>query len=87
MRVERITGRRPATFAYPYGYRGTVSPREHRTARDLGFTIAVTTQPGTLANGIETAALPRISLNGLFQKAGYVSALASGTPFRLMGSS
>ena len=66
---------------------GTVSPRDHRTARDLGFTIAVTTQPGTLANGIETAALPRISLNGHFQKAGYVSALASGTPFRLMGRS
>ncbi|CAN7201597.1 polysaccharide deacetylase family protein [Pararhizobium sp. LjRoot255] len=87
VRVERITGRRPASFAYPYGYRGTVSPRDHRTAKDLGFTTAVTTQPGTLTNGIETAALPRISLNGHFQKAGYVSALASGTPFRLMGSS
>lgn len=87
MRVERITGRRPASFAYPYGYTGTVSPRDHRIARGLGFTTAVTTQPGTLANGVETAALPRISLNGHFQKAGYVSALASGTPFRLMGGS
>ncbi|MCV9963114.1 polysaccharide deacetylase family protein [Pararhizobium sp. BT-229] len=84
-RVEQITGRRPASFAYPYGYTGTVSPRDHRLARELGFTTAVTTQPGTLANGIEAAALPRISLNGHFQKAGYVSALASGIAFTLMG--
>ncbi len=87
MRVERITGRRPASFAYPYGYSGTVSPRDHAIASDLGFTTAVTTQPGTLDDGLERAALPRISLNGHFQKAGYVSALASGIPFRLMAGS
>ncbi|WP_083198410.1 polysaccharide deacetylase family protein [Pararhizobium polonicum] len=83
-RVEQITGRRPAALAYPYGDVPAVSPRDHHLARELGFTTAVTTQPGMLATGIDTAALPRISLNGHFQKAGYVSALASGIPFRLM---
>ncbi len=86
VRVERITGRRPVSIAYPYGYAGTVSPRDHRLARELGFTTAVTTQPGTLTGTTDTAAMPRISLNGHFQKAGYVSALASGIAFKLMGA-
>lgn len=84
-RVEKITGHRPASLAYPYGDPPAVSPREHRLAKDLGFTAAVTTQPGTLTSNGDTQALPRISLNGHFQKAGYVSALASGIPFKLMG--
>ncbi|WP_275789377.1 polysaccharide deacetylase family protein [Pararhizobium gei] len=84
-RVEAITGRRPSTFAYPYGDTVSVSPREYRLARDLGFTAAVTTQPGTLSSSQDLAALPRISLNGHFQKAAYVGALASGIPFKLMG--
>ncbi len=86
VRVERITGHRPVSIAYPYGYAGTVSPRDHRLARELGFTTAVTTQPGTLTGTTDTASLPRISLNGHFQKAGYVSALASGIAFKLMGT-
>ncbi|WP_455273460.1 polysaccharide deacetylase family protein [Rhizobium herbae] len=85
-RVEAITGRRPVSLAYPYGYAGTVSPRDHRLAQDLGFTTAVTTQPGTLNDRLDKTALPRISLNGHFQKAGFVSALASGIAFQLMGA-
>ncbi|MBP1859560.1 peptidoglycan/xylan/chitin deacetylase (PgdA/CDA1 family) [Rhizobium herbae] len=84
-RVERMTGHRPASIAYPYGYAGTVSPRDHGLARDLGFTTAVTTQPGTLTDTVDRTALPRISLNGHFQKAGHVSALASGIAFKLTG--
>lgn len=85
-RVEQITGRRPTSFAYPYGFATAVSARDHRLAAGLGFSTAVTTQPGTLSNAVNTAALPRISLNGHFQKAGYVSALASGIAFRVMGA-
>lgn len=84
-RVEAITGKRPVTFAYPYGDASAVSARDHRLARALGFTAAVTTQPGTIDSQVTMTALPRISLNGHFQKAAYVSALASGIPFRLMG--
>ncbi|HVK91561.1 MAG TPA: polysaccharide deacetylase family protein, partial [Mycoplana sp.] len=86
-RLECITGNRPVAFAYPYGSGPTVTPREHRLAAELGFEVAVTTAPGTLNAGsfASPTALPRISLNGLYQKRKYVSALASGIPFRLMG--
>jgi peptidoglycan/xylan/chitin deacetylase (PgdA/CDA1 family) len=85
-RIAAITGQRPETFAYPYGDRAAVSPREHRLARELGFRVAVTTEPGTiLPRSFDSpTALPRISLNGLYQKPKYVGALASGIPFRLM---
>lgn len=85
-RIAAITGRRPDTFAYPYGDRAAVSPREHQLAKDLGFRVAVLTDPGTLSarSCDNPTALPRISLNGLYQKPKYVGALASGIPFRLM---
>ena len=74
------------SFAYPYGDRPAVSPREHQLAKDLGFRVAVTTEPGTLSARSFDAptTLPRISLNGLYQKPKYVGALASGIPFKLM---
>ncbi len=85
-RVSAITGARPASIAYPYGDAPSASPREFRLAGELGFTVGVTTQPGTLAGASPTmTGLPRISLNGYFQSHRYVCALASGIPFRLMG--
>jgi len=85
-RIAAIIGHRPETFAYPYGNSAAVSPREHRLAKELGFRLAVTTDPGTLsARSFDTpTTLPRISLNGLYQKPKYVGALASGIPFRLL---
>ncbi|MDR6756144.1 peptidoglycan/xylan/chitin deacetylase (PgdA/CDA1 family) [Mycoplana sp. BE70] len=85
-RLECLTGVRPVAFAYPYGFNPTVSRREHHLAGELGFTVAVTTDPGTLdVRSFDTPmALPRISLNGLYQKRKYVSALASGIPFKLL---
>lgn len=86
-RVAAITGRRPLTFAYPYGDAPAVSARDHRIVADLGFMLSVTTRPGTLIERaqLNPHALPRISLNGHFQQARYVSALASGIPFHLTG--
>ncbi len=83
-RIETITGIRPTTLAYPYGDPSAVSPREHRLAADLGLTMAVTTQPGTLTSDVPLTALPRISLNGYYQKQAHVGALASGIPFRML---
>jgi peptidoglycan/xylan/chitin deacetylase (PgdA/CDA1 family) len=83
--VAEITGRPCRTFAYPYGDARSVSPRETQRLKRHGL-IGVTTRPGTLrAGGVaDMQALPRVSLNGLYQKARYVRALASGLPFRLI---
>lgn len=86
-RVRAITGSRPKSFAYPYGDSRSVSQRERGIVKSLGIDTAVTTRPGTLNPKylLDATATPRISLNGHFQKARYVAALASGVPFRLMG--
>jgi len=85
--VAAITGSRPKSFAYPYGDARSFAPRERQTLKRLGVDIAVTTRPGTLVPEMagDLTALPRISLNGLYQKARYVRALASGIPFKLAG--
>ncbi len=84
--VKSVTGTFPTTFAYPYGFRAAVRQRDHQLAADAGFSLAVTTQPGTLnTRSLDCMhALPRVSLNGLYQKERYVRALASGMPFGLM---
>ena len=54
-------------------------------AREAGFAAAVTTEPGLLSQASLDAqtALPRVSLNGFYQRKRYVRALLSGLPFRL----
>ncbi|WP_184356543.1 polysaccharide deacetylase family protein [Rhizobium sp. BK602] len=83
--VADITGVRPSAIAYPYGTADAVSRREARLAAELGFSIGVTTRPGTIAatGGDPFTLLPRLSLNGHYQKARYALALASGIPMRL----
>lgn len=86
-RVAEIIGSQPRSFAYPYGDGRSVSERERSMVGSLGIDIAVTTRPGTLdkRHAKDGTAVPRISLNGQYQKARYVRALASGVPFKLMG--
>lgn len=87
-RVARITGFRPPTLAYPYGDSCAAAAREFQAAQELGFGAAVTTNPGILsARSLDALfSLPRISLNGYYQKVRYVDALASGIPFALSSS-
>ncbi|SCW31756.1 Polysaccharide deacetylase [Rhizobium mongolense subsp. loessense] len=85
--VEAITGKRPETFAFPYGTPEAATRREAAIAAELSFKVAVTTRPGVMRADLpgSTTYLPRLSLNGFYQKPRYVSALASGIPLKLMG--
>jgi peptidoglycan/xylan/chitin deacetylase (PgdA/CDA1 family) len=85
LEVAAYCGRAPKTFAYPYGGPRAVGHRESRAAHDNGYCVAVTTQPGVLrpSSMDEPTLLPRVSLNGLYQKKRFVRALVSGLPFLL----
>jgi len=80
--IRRRLGVRPAHFAYPVGDSGSAGMREFALAAELGFTSAVTTRPGVLfaAHAAHLLALPRISLNGLFQDVRRFETLMSGVP-------
>lgn len=81
-----IIGYRPPHLAYPYGDCSKVKCREAEVASHLGFELAVTTSPNVLkADTVDNIyQLPRISLNGYYQKANYVDALASGAIFKFL---
>lgn len=85
IRIAEYTGSTPKTLAYPYGGRNAVTNREVKTAIEIGFSLALTTRHGVLrSTSMETPTrLPRISLNGNYQKARFVKALASGVAFDL----
>ncbi len=80
--LEVETGEETRHFAYPYGYPAAAGPRDFQLAGELGFQTAVTTRPGVIypEHGEHLTALPRISLNGKFQKNRYTKALVSGLP-------
>ena len=83
--IELETGVWPQHFAYPYGYPSAAGRREFTMARQLGFKTAVTTRHGVCyhEHADQLTALPRISLNGRFQKTKYVATMASGATTRL----
>jgi peptidoglycan/xylan/chitin deacetylase (PgdA/CDA1 family) len=85
--LEAKLGQRPMHFSYPLGGPLSCGPREFALATELGFRTAVTTRPGGLypAHLDSLTALPRISLNGLFQQRRYVDIFASGGLFTQMG--
>lgn len=84
-RIEKMTGKRPEHFAYPYGNPSAAGPRDFKIAADLGFKTAVTTRPGLLfaEHGEHMTALPRVSLNGEFQNTRYLDLLMTGGAFAL----
>jgi peptidoglycan/xylan/chitin deacetylase (PgdA/CDA1 family) len=78
--LQAALGRRPQHLAYPVGDSTSAGPREFRIAAELGFKTAVTTRPGVLfkAHRDHLTALPRISVNGDFQRQRYLDVLMSG---------
>jgi peptidoglycan/xylan/chitin deacetylase (PgdA/CDA1 family) len=79
--IEAALGRRPAHFSYPVGDRTSAGLREFRIAAEIGFKTAVTTRPGVLfpEHAAHLTALPRISLNGEYQRRRYAKVLLSGS--------
>ncbi|MEX0344035.1 MAG: polysaccharide deacetylase family protein [Rhizobiaceae bacterium] len=73
-------GQTPRHMAFPYGYPKAVGPREVAMAREAGFETAVTTRHGVLQAGHKDHlhALPRISVNGRYQRVGHVRTMLSG---------
>jgi peptidoglycan/xylan/chitin deacetylase (PgdA/CDA1 family) len=79
--IEAALGLRPAHLSYPIGDRSSAGSREFDIAAELGFKTAVTTRPGVLfpEHARHMTALPRLSLNGEYQRLRYVSVLLSGS--------
>jgi peptidoglycan/xylan/chitin deacetylase (PgdA/CDA1 family) len=73
-------GEAPRHMAYPYGYASAVGCREVGLAKDAGYVSAVTTRHGVLraehANHLH--ALPRISVNGRYQRVAHIRTMLSG---------
>lgn len=83
MILEQRLGRPVRHFAYPVGDPTSAGPREFGLAKRAGFLTAVTTRPGHLFRDHvrHLHALPRVSVNGLFQSRTAFRALLSGVPF------
>jgi peptidoglycan/xylan/chitin deacetylase (PgdA/CDA1 family) len=64
--LRTALGRDAPHFAYPYGERGSFTPRDVRIVQDCGFASAVTAVPGVIRPGVpqQTAMLPRIAWDG-----------------------
>jgi peptidoglycan/xylan/chitin deacetylase (PgdA/CDA1 family) len=83
--LEARLGLEVKTFAYPVGDPTSAGSREFGLARELGFATAVTTRPGMLfpEHAQRLTSLPRVSVNGRWQRVEALEALLSGAPFWL----
>jgi len=72
-------------FAYPFGDSGSATQREFEILAGLNFATSTTTRKGILfpEHKDHLHALPRVSLNGDYQKDRYVRLFLSGAPFAL----
>jgi len=77
------TGKEPTHFSYPIGGLPSAGPREFATVKDLGLSTGVTTRPGGLyaENTTHPEALPRVSLNGHYQKKRFIDVFLTGAVF------
>lgn len=78
--LELELGETPRHLAYPYGYPAAVGEREAEIAQAAGFVSGLTTRHGMIQpeHARHMHALPRMSVNGRYQKIGYMSAMLSG---------
>lgn len=85
-RVEQELGRPCRHFCYPYGDQASAGEREFEITSRLGMKTAVTTRKGLIRqdHASRLTALPRLSLNGDYQRAIYLKALLSGVPFAML---
>jgi peptidoglycan/xylan/chitin deacetylase (PgdA/CDA1 family) len=83
--VRERYGIDPRHVAYPYGDETSAGAREFDVARELGFETGVTTRKGVIhpEHGDFVHALPRVSLNGDYQRAHFVKLFLTGVPFSL----
>ncbi|MEM8750911.1 MAG: polysaccharide deacetylase family protein [Pseudomonadota bacterium] len=83
--LEATLGRKPKHFAYPYGYPAAAASREFQLAKSARYSTAVTTRPGMIypEHSEHLTALPRVSVNGLYQHLRYFAPLTSGLPTRM----
>jgi peptidoglycan/xylan/chitin deacetylase (PgdA/CDA1 family) len=81
--IDRELGMRVEHLAYPVGDPTSADRREFDAAAALGFRTAVTTRPDHIRPRHRSAmtGLPRVSLNGLFQRKDNLEVLLSGLPF------
>jgi peptidoglycan/xylan/chitin deacetylase (PgdA/CDA1 family) len=79
--IEAALAKRPEHLAFPMGDRTSAGAREFKIATELGFKTAVTSRPGLLfpEHRERLTALPRISLDGEYQRLRYVRVLLSGS--------
>jgi peptidoglycan/xylan/chitin deacetylase (PgdA/CDA1 family) len=73
-------------FAYPVGDETSATGRDFALAKAAGFATGVTTRKGMIfaEHADHLHALPRLSVNGLFQNTHDLGTLLSGVPFALL---
>jgi peptidoglycan/xylan/chitin deacetylase (PgdA/CDA1 family) len=78
--IEAALGVRPAHLSYPFGDRGAAAAREFDIAAELGFKTAATARSGVLfqKHSQYMTALPRITVDGNYQRMRYLRVLLSG---------
>jgi peptidoglycan/xylan/chitin deacetylase (PgdA/CDA1 family) len=83
--IEAALGVKPAHLSYPFGDRTACAAREFELVAELGFKTAVTARPGVLLARHRQCmtALPRIPVDGDYQRMRYLRVLLSGSATKL----